>query len=741
MLTSRPRALWASLCLYLGIALVALSPLLFRATTHTGGEWTTDYYHFHWNFWWIRHALSTPGLQIYETNYLFFPFTNNLAFHTLTLFWYPAWALLEPLLGGGRVGTLLAMDIIMVMASTLTGWTFYLLLRREGVSVALALPFGVILQVSSGMMLAAMLTTINYLSAFWLPLLLLIWGEVARARGRQRFLWALLLGLGFVGTLLTDFQHMLFLAFLLVPYGIWTVIRQSSWRQRLTLALAGIVALLLMTCVLWGIGTLPALLSYDFRGLSPQPIENAGGIAFPAGFFSRFDTYNRAITLGALVLPLVIIGIVVSLFTKRKQPPHTTILRAGKWFWFVLLMMPLVIALGAFITINGERVRAPYAWLHELFGGLFRSPARFDGVIIIAALLFAGKALTPLLTQRSPIMRLAVGGLLLWLAIGDAHLFTPMPTQPVTQDYTYYQTIGATTVDQTSDLAVVEVPVAGGSGEAWVGDFRPMEAQFYGMIHGKPMLNGALARAPLNHFWYWLTDDPMLAWLGQRRYLEPENVERQLRERINDWRIGWIVVHGDWIGREQPAVQEIIGYLNSLPDLLCPVAIEREVVFFQSSAVSQPCPARTPLPAPDGTLTIDIGAPDDRFFLGRGWHYAETIFDISLRWAGAEPQASLYIDLPPSAYQLEFSAQAFSETRTVRISVNGTAIDEPIAIWADSLSIYTVAVPADVIGTGDHVTVLLNYDAVVMPTNGDTRPLAMMIDWVRFTPVSFSPTQ
>ena len=49
---------------YLLIAGIALYPLLFNATTHTGGQWTTDYYHFHWNFWWIRHALTTPGLSV-----------------------------------------------------------------------------------------------------------------------------------------------------------------------------------------------------------------------------------------------------------------------------------------------------------------------------------------------------------------------------------------------------------------------------------------------------------------------------------------------------------------------------------------------------------------------------------------------------------------------------------------------------------------------------------------------------
>src|SRR6202142_1345236 len=98
------------------LACLALYPLLFHATTHVGGSWTTDYYHFQWDYWWIRHALTTPGLSVYQTNFVLFPATINMAFETMTPFWFPLWALLEPL-----IGTLPAMDVIIVAAMALTG--------------------------------------------------------------------------------------------------------------------------------------------------------------------------------------------------------------------------------------------------------------------------------------------------------------------------------------------------------------------------------------------------------------------------------------------------------------------------------------------------------------------------------------------------------------------------------------------------------------------------------------------
>ncbi len=711
----------APLFFYLLIAVIALFPLIVNSPTHTGGEWTTDYYHFHWNFWWMRHAL-THGLSIYTTDYVLFPFTTNLAFHTLTPFWFPAWALLEPLLGGGRDGTMRAMLVIMIAASALTGWLFYLWLRRQQVSISLALPFGAILQVCSGMMLAAMLTTINYLSTFWLPLALLTWDVTAEARGRARFAWGALVGVTFYAIMLTDYQHMLFLAFLLVPFGVVTLIRKPSWSERIRLALTGVLALVVMTALLWFIGPLPHIISYDFASLSPQPIESAGGIPFPAGYFSTLNTWDRVISLGALALPLTAIGICAALWMRTPR-------RA--WLWLCLAIVPLLLSAGAV----GGGVTA-YTLLHSAFGGLFRSPARFDYVILIALLTFAGIALTPLV-QRIPRHHFVVPTLLLIGVLIDTRLFTPMPVQPITRDYAMYHAIGEETGDALDQQVIVEIPVAGGSGEAWVGEFRPMEAHFYGITHGKRMLNGAIARAPLSHFWYWLYDDPMLAWLGGRRFLEPETVATQMRARLVDWQIGYFVVHGDWIGVEKPAFLEIINFFNSHPDIACPVSIEANTVFYRSARHPYGCTSRTPHSV-DGGYLIDIGAPDDLAHIGTGWHYAESIAGLTVRWAGDQPEAWLYATLPPGAYDVDVIMQAYQQPRTVHLRVGEATLDETAIVSLDSLRSYRFTLPADVVGDGQHLPIALTYDSWASPAddggNGDMRRLAVLVDTIRFTP-------
>jgi hypothetical protein len=727
------------LMFFVGIACLSLyMPLLHP--DQVGSTLPTDYYHFHWNYWWIRHALAT-GQSIYETNYVLAPATINLAYHTLTPFWYPVWAVLEPL-----AGTITAMNTVMVAGSSLTGWLFYLLLRRERVSQPLALAGGIILQITPAMLFSAWLTNINYLSLFWYPALLLLWGKVAeypppnslalRERdlkdhavlretggGVKRLLWSLLFGMALYGMMMTDYQHALFAAFLLIPYSLWTLTKSG-----LTPILSGALSLGVALLLLWFVGPLPYLLAFDRSSLSPQPIANAFGLPFPAGYISRLSPYLRALSLGAVPLLAAAAALVLKA-TRRIPKPYAR----PHWLWLWMALPPLILSLGPSITIAGTDIATPYVAFHNLFGGLFRVPARFAPVVLIPVLIFAGQTLSMAIKGRRIHLLLWAGVMLLVLA--ESRLFEPMPLRPLPTVYNFYHELAR----EPYDYVILDVPVAGGSGEAWVGEFPPMETQFYALTHGKRVVNGSVARAPLSSFWHWLYDDPMLAWLGQRRYLEQETVRAQLAERIEGYPIGYIVIHQNYMNRSAPTIQEIVGFFNQLDNLLCFYAAEGDAIVYRTRWHPDSCDALTRIPAQiePAVYQADIGTPGDERFIGWGYHWAEQVAGLTLRWTGEYPQTDTYVDLPPGSYDLTISMQAFWENRLVSLQVNGADVGDPVEVGTGTLANYRWHLPADLIGDGQHLQIRLIFDRVVVPAevgqSGDTRRLAVAVDWLRFT--------
>jgi hypothetical protein len=382
----------------------------------------------------------------------------------------------------------------------------------------------------------------------------------------------------------------------------------------------------------------------------------------------------------------------------------------------------------------------PYVWLHQAFGGMFRVPARFAPVAVIPLLVFAFQMFEAHRRFASTAWRrYGFGICTLLLIFAESRLYQPMPLMPAAPHYDFYQALGREQGAPYDEMVIVDIPNAGGTGEAWVGEFPPMETQFYAIIHHKRVLNGSIARAPFGYYWYWLVDDPLLAWLGQRRFLEPAVVEPLLRARIPEWRIGYFILHQRYLDRLRfpSSSEEVIGYFNALPDVVCPTYIERDVVAFRTFWHPDGCPPRLPPQTTNGAYQIDIGTTGDERFIGWGWHRPESIFDITLRWAGEYPQTQVYLDLPTGGYELTFTAQAFWENRTVQVLVNGVPLGAPLTITTDALREYTVSIPAEVIGDGQHITLTLVYDAVVVPAevgqSADPRRLALAVDWLRFT--------
>lgn len=706
-----PRVDAAALLVCLLLAFLALYNPIFRLPDQVTTDIVpvvTDYFHYHWNEWWVRHALTT-GLDIYETNYVFAPQTSSLALHPLTPLWYPLWALIAPM-----GGTVVAMTAVFLAGYTLTGFAFYLLLRDEGIAPGWALVGAAMLEWMPLMTTSARWTLINLMAWFWLPVALLTWKRLAVSAGWRLWGWALALGAVLWGMILTDLQMPLFIAPLIIPYALWTLWRAP--RRAPVLVAAGAAAVVIGLTLGAAVGPLDEAIRFDRTGLSPTPVERAVPIEFPTCYVTHCAW---GVSVGSVLLPLLVIGLAL-------WKPYRDHERAGRrtplGLWLLMIPLPLILSAGPDVQIGGATFFLPYRALHELFGGMVRYPERFLPVFMIPALCFA----LGILNRRLRGGRLAriLPPLLLLLVAVDTRALQPLPVRPLPPRYTFYEQIG----EEPYDYVVVEIPTGGASGEGIVGDARYAELQYYGTIHGKRMVNGHISRTPTYRYFYMNTDDPMLAWLGQRRFLEAETVAAQMRERIAAWSIGYFVIHRDLIAPNQAALDEIIAFFNAHPDLVCWHTTEGDLIAYRTTAHPDGCPPSSPA-ASGGAWEIDLGADAELPYLGAGWHYPEAIFDTTVRWAGAAEIASVAVDLPAGSYSLILTAQAFHTPRRVTLLIDGAAAGDPLLVAPESLSDYHF----DFTRVGDgRAQISLAFDDRLTPRavglGEDDRPLSIMVD-------------
>jgi hypothetical protein len=281
------------------------------------------------------------------------------------------------------------------------------------------------------------------------------------------------------------------------------------------------------------------------------------------------------------------------------------------------------------------------------------------------------------------------------------------------------------------------------------------------------MINGHISRVDPLRYLYMEFDDPMLAWLGQRRWLEPELVRAQMEERIPAFPIGYFVIHTDFLPQNGSTLQEVLGFFNQQADLLCPTWANENAIVYRTTWHPAGCPARTPREVdiedesagyihllqgntPLAIYEIMMGSPDDQRFIGWGWHWREQGLDGNwYRWAGDYPRlggdvvpeggflhADLHFDLPPGMYQVELLMEAYGEARQITLSLNESVIGSRDVSVGQGVLPYVFDLPPEIVGNGQHLTLRMGYDDALIPENtfgtNQERRLSVLVTRVRF---------
>jgi hypothetical protein len=705
---------------YALLGLITLSPLTFHLGSQVPGE--IDYFHFNWNYWWIRYALQT-GQNPYYTDMVLVPFRHNLALHSLTPIWFPVYLLLEPL-----AGQLRATNSILWISVVLTGWTTYLFLRRWAVSAPLALLGGTMLALSPNMRGQLLGTHLDLIGFFWMPVLLLLWDRVANGSWVG---WAAITGLALWGAWLTDPVVLLWIALLLGPYAALTFVRAADRRARARLVLLGGVALAVVLGLAWLVGPLQPLLAADLNAFAPLSYQTARDFSLSLKVWAWRPQAGEPRGFGIV---LVLLSVVTLVFPAKGS---------RRWRWLMVAVPPLLLALGPDITLAGTRLPLPFRLVFNLTRGQYRVPARFVPVATLALIVFVGQTFTPWFARlRGTAWRLALVVAVMLAYLADTHTFAPLRIMSPPAPYQFYSMMR----QEDADYVVLDVPSSPSSGTlilGWQSAMRSWhpEAMFYGITHQKRMVSGLLSRIPDVEGLYY-QQSPLLGWLAGERALDAGPASAELARLVaGQWGagevtapVGYVVVHQDWLPPDR--TQEVLAFLNGQPSL-CFVEVERDAVLYRATSHPKGCPPRLPPEIEPGVYRIPLGQPGDEGFIGQGWFRQEDIGGTAARWSGGRLDTLLYASLPTGrGYTLAVHAVAFNAPRTVQVVANSETLGKFMVTPGD-WSEYTLEIPADLVDrVGGNLVLSLSADGMISASDlglsADTRPLAVAYDWVEF---------
>jgi len=634
--------------------------------------------------------------------------TVNLGLNALTPIGFPLWWVVQ------WFGSYpLAFNSIIFVALTLTGlWTTVYLQRISG-SFVVGLVGGTFFLLFPPLRNAAENAHLNLLGAFFYPVTLLLWDQIVKTR---QWAWAVLLGLTFWLMWLTDGMWLLLSVPLLVPYGMWTLIRERQ-RAVYQLILCGFLALGVLGLLSYGIAPFRQANSFDRSLISPadRVAAERWSLDWDTYVFMPEDV-NVGRSLGRGLMALVSVSVFI------KSPYRE------RWLWFGVGVVCMVLSIGPDVTLAGQRIDLPYWYLHEALGGLYRTPERFVIPFAFSMLIFLALTWGDRINALSFHQQLNLSLLVVFIILADLQVLRPFRAGLPDQELAFYEVIAT----DNADYVVVDVPVALSSGWARVGDND--RTQYHVLTHGKRIMTGYASRVPDWYHRYFRTDT-VIGWLAGYQFVR-EDTFPTLEQYVDELPIGYVIVHQDKLNAATQQAEYFIGHFNQL-DFLCPVTVEGSAMIYGTRTHPDRCQDRIPPQLAPQQWQIDFGVAGDEFFIGLGFYRQEVIGGVPARWLGAHDQqaATIYLDVPTVAtYTLTIEMIAFGHDRPVTVYANDQIVGQ-VMVSPSAFAQYEVIIPAGMLTVDTGIALRLETDspqsATELSLSSDDRPLSVAITWLK----------
>lgn len=520
-----------------GMALAWAWPLASHLrTAMPGGPTDLDVATMVWNVGFVARAFRT-GSSLLETQMVLAPFGADLRLHTFGLLQGLAVAPLVPLLGAlGAFNTMLLATLV------LNGLLSYLLIARETGDRNAALVAATCFMLASPLLDQVRVGRPTFASLWIVCGALLALRALLETPNLAR---GGVLGVWLVAALLTDFQVVLFTALWLAIYGVWRI------RPR---HLPPIAVGLLTMGVPFGLTFYPAL---SAAGSSGYPQPTAADMAVYS--FRVWDFADPEVIPHAYGFELGVAAVIA--------------LALARSLWLVGGLVALLLALGP--LLQPTNLPLPFG-LFSAWPPLaqFRTAYRLAMPAVLGLSVVLGVLLARLLARWPVSTRNVFIGMLVAARLAYAVVHDPLQTQTYPGYATY-----ARLAREPGNATLLEVPFGVRSGLERIGHGGEV-LQYYQAEHGKPLLNGMVARLPSSVFTGYRAHAALLLLSGEA--VDLAEAQRDLPEVMEWASVGFMLVHHGMLEAGQSAA---IDALLEREPRLERVDTEEDVVLYRVKRV------------------------------------------------------------------------------------------------------------------------------------------------------------
>jgi hypothetical protein len=469
---------------YAAIAIVITFPLIATPTRHFPGRpGDNDVFGFIWNNWWVSHAVLRLHQSPFVTDYLFAPFEIDLRLHTFGALYG---LLAIPVTAAG--GPVLALNLQIFGTVALNGLSAFVLARYLTSDDRAAFLAGLVVAATPAINFHLVMGRVSCAAVWPAVLSLLFFLQLVERPRLSRAGWLIL---SLYATLAVDQQIALFgLVWIIILACARATFRVSQITDPKFLAAAALVIAGAAPAAYW---------------LYVQPFVGQAGHTVPAA--AEAATYSYPASL--LWTPAMI------------WPVYGTVIPAGLLAGLVVAVTRASILpwlLGAFLCValslgpsDGDAaIISPFGILQRLPGmAQFRTPYRFQIPAAIGGAMGVASAVTWLAARvrRRNVLAVLVGAVALFdLTVYKFVYGFPLQTR-------HHHPVYASLADGRDARPILEVPVGVRTGTDLIGTGETLS--FHQSIHQRRLINGMIARVPLEALHYYRRS-PALMFLADQ---------------------------------------------------------------------------------------------------------------------------------------------------------------------------------------------------------------------------------